>query len=372
MGEARGRRILGVIRKGAIVVLVNLVVVAVLLMLLEGAASMLFTGREIARTPAVPEHEHAEHDTLLGWVNLPNVNIPDMYGAGAGVRTNGQRFRNDRDFAAAVPAGTIRIICSGDSFTFGYGVGNDDVWCERLTRLDPRIETVNMGLGGYGVDQAYLWYRRDGTRIDHDIHLFAFLTADFNRMKSDRFMGYGKPYLEVDGDSIVVVNQPVPRTSWLARRRALHGETIANLNLVRLARGLFGGGPDPGERIRRDAEEDARQRRVVTRIFVDLLRLNESRGSRLVLVYFPGVWDYQNVTASESWREFVADEAARQDIAFIDMIEELRRVPPAEVDGLFAPNLHFSVAGNAWAAEVLHRRLAPILEDAAAAAPHGG
>lgn len=349
------------LRRAGVIVVVNVVVIVLLFTLIEGASSLLFIGHEIVTTPAVPEHQHAEHDDLLGWVNLPDVDLPDMYGPGVAVRTNSQRFRNDRDFTAAVPPGRIRIICSGDSFTFGYGVDNDDVWCERLVALDPRLETVNMGLGGYGVDQAYLWYMRDGAPLDHDVHLFVFLTDDFRRMRSDRFMGYGKPYLEVRNDSIVVTSVPVPRTSWLARRRALHGETIARLNVVRLARRLLPPA-DAARAAERHDREQARLREVVVRIFADLQRANEAKQSLLVLVFLPGEWDYGHDAETDAWRQVVREAAARQGIVFFDLVDEIRRVPPAEVDALYAPNAHFSVAGNAWAAGVLYRRLLPLLD----------
>ena len=61
--------------------------------------------------------------------------------------------------------------------------------------LDPRLETLNMGQGGYGVDQAYLWYKRDAAKFEHQVHLLAFITDDFVRMQSDRFRGYGKPVI---------------------------------------------------------------------------------------------------------------------------------------------------------------------------------
>lgn len=352
------------LRRAGILVLVNALVVVLLFALLEGAASLLLTGVEIVRTDAVPEHQHAEHDPLLGWVNMPNANLPDMYGPGVAVRTNAQRFRNDRDFTTAVPQGKTRIICSGDSFTFGYGVDNDDTWCERLVALDPHLETVNMGLGGYGVDQAYLWYMRDGASLDHDLHLFAFLTDDFRRMTSDRFMGYGKPFLDIRNDSLVVTNLPVPNTSWLARRRALHGEAVARLNLVQLVRRLLriDDVSRAAELAERAQHADWRLRGVVARVFTDLKRANDARGSRLVLVYLPGEWDYRPDAQTDAWRQFVRDEAARQGITFLDLVEEIRRVPPTEVDELYAPNAHFSVAGNAWAAEVLYRRLAALIE----------
>jgi hypothetical protein len=346
-------------RRVALVALGNLIVIGLLFALLEGAASVLFVAHEIVSTPAVPEHRHAEHDELLGWVNLPDVELPDFYGPGVGVRTNGQRFRNERDFPAEVAEGTIRIVCSGDSFTFGYGVGNDDAWCQRLVALDTRLETVNMGLGGYGVDQAWLWYRRDGVRLDHDVQLFAFLTDDFRRMRSDRFMGYGKPLLAVQGDSLVVANRPVPETSWLARRRALHGPTLRRLAVVRLARRLLRLDDAPDASARDHRAETLHE--IVPLVFADLQRLNEAKDSRLVLVYLPGAWDYQGSAETEAWRRFVREEATRQGIPYIDLVEEIRRVPPTEVELLFAPNAHFSVRGNDWAARALYSGLAPLL-----------
>lgn len=363
MTEPDGTGTSGRSRVGRIVaiVLLNIVLLGVLLALLEGAASLLFIANEIVRTPGVPEHNHAEHDTLLGWVNVPNADLPDFYGPGIGVRTNGQRFRADREYSPGVPPGRFRIICSGDSFTFAYGVGNEDAWCERLTRLDPRLETINMGLGGYGVDQAYLWYMRDGTTLDHDLQLFVFLTDDFRRMRSDRFMGYGKPLLDMSDDSIVVTNLPVPRTSWLSHRRALHGETIGRLNIVRLARRLVGadrGAPDSTALARRDE----RIRAVVERIFADLQAANDARGSTLVLVFMPGEWDHRPDADTDAWRAFVSRRAALQGIPLVDVVEEIRRLPDAHVRALYAPNHHFNVAGNEWAAGVIHAAIAPLIE----------
>lgn len=361
----QGERILTALRKAAVFVLINVVLLVVLFVLLEGTASTSFRLREIIRTPTTPEHRHSEHDTLLGWVNVPDAYLPNAYGPGVDVQINGQRFRNSRDFPTAVPPDRIRVICSGDSFTFGYGVANADAWCERLTQLDRRIETVNMGLGGYGVDQAYLWYMRDGRRLDHDVHLFVFLTADIYRMTSDRFMGYGKPVLQLDGDSLVVSNVPVPRTSWFSRRRALHANTISRLNAVALARGLLGLDRTPEEEARSVEQRDQWLRPVLVRILSDLRLANEAKGSRLVLVYMPGAGDYDTIEA-DGWRRFVEDEAARQGIAVLDLIDDIRDVPPTEVDGMFRPDLHLTVEGNAWAAAVLHRRLALLLDEIAA------
>jgi hypothetical protein len=71
---------------------------------------------------------------------------------------------------------------------------------------------------GYGVDQMYLWYKRDGAKFEHQVHLLAFITADFERMQSNMFAKYGKPVIDIENGTLVVKNVPVPRLyglSWL-------------------------------------------------------------------------------------------------------------------------------------------------------------
>ena len=176
----------------------NILIIAVILVVIEGLASYSLFARDMMTKVPLAERRHTQYDPDLGWSNIPDVDIPDMYSAGISLRTNGQGFRNDHDFDKSVPDGYKRVICSGDSFTLGYGVGNDHTWCQRLSALDSRLETVNMGQGGYGVDQAYLWYMRDGRVLEHDIHVFAFITDDLFRMLRSQFSGYGKPVLMVE------------------------------------------------------------------------------------------------------------------------------------------------------------------------------
>ena len=124
-----------------------------------------------------------------------------------------------------------RAVCSGDSFTYGYGVGNDQTWCARLAAINLCLDTVNLGQGGYGVDQAYLRYRRDAGTLDHDLHLFAFISSDFTRMRSDSFRGYGKPVLKLEDGALVVTNVPVPRRPWLAKPLKAVMEDVQDLRM---------------------------------------------------------------------------------------------------------------------------------------------
>lgn len=186
-----------------------------ILVIVEGLASYALLAHDIIRTHSLAERRHTKYDPDLGWVNEPNVHIRNMYGPGVYLTTNRLGFRNNHDFDAAVPNGKYRIICSGDSFTLGVGVDDDHNWCQLLISFDPRLETLNMGSGGYGVDKAYLLYKREASKYEHQVHLFAFITDDFYRMQYDTFVGYGKPMIDIKDGALVVKNVPVSQRAYV-------------------------------------------------------------------------------------------------------------------------------------------------------------
>jgi hypothetical protein len=200
------------------------------LVITEGLASLVLSFRDRRRVLWAAGRKRSSYDPDLGWVNTPKTHILDMYGPGGDVRINSQGFRNTDDFDPVVAPGRLRIICSGDSFTFGEGVANDKTWCQLLASLDSRLEPVNLGQTGYGIDQAYLWYKRDGLKLSHHVHLLEFITDDFYRMQTAVFAGYAKPVLDIVHGRLVVTNVPVPRRSyyltWLERH-------LRNLNRFR-------------------------------------------------------------------------------------------------------------------------------------------
>ncbi len=64
---------------------------------------------------------------------------------------NSQGFR-DVERSEEKTGNKWRILCLGDSFTWGHGVENEEIYVKVLEKLHPRIETVNMG--GPGDDPA--------------------------------------------------------------------------------------------------------------------------------------------------------------------------------------------------------------------------
>lgn len=346
---------------------INAAVTAVLLLVVEGLASFAVARRALHNQDneeeegIVAERRHTEYDPLLGWINLPNMAITNMYGEGRDLFTNARRMRDTHEVDPALPPAGPRIIVSGDSFSFGYGVGNQDTWAEELERLQGGgLEVLNMAQGGYGLDQAFLWYERDGQEIPHDLHIMAFITEDFRRMTRDNFMGYGKPVLSVSDGALKVGNVPPPRGRPADHPLRRYAPALQNLRIVQ----WFGG---DGSGLRAAAERKRRDevRQTAGLVFRRLQTLYAAKNRAGVLVYLPIEKDHFD-NESDSWREWLADEAESNGWIFVDLVRAIRHRPRDEVDALYIPDDHdryrgakghFTEAGNKAIAYALWKRL---------------
>jgi hypothetical protein len=86
---------------------------------------------------------------------------------------------------AAKPAGTYRILGIGDSFTFGYGVKDDDTFLHRLqVHLNAdlpgptRYQVLNAGVGGYNTKHEVLYLEHRWLALDPDLVLIIFYIND--------------------------------------------------------------------------------------------------------------------------------------------------------------------------------------------------
>jgi hypothetical protein len=315
--------------------------------LLEGISSTLIAAFQVLDKPRT---EASRYDAEIGWVGLPNANIPDMYGPRRYVRTNSLGFRNENEIAAGIPDGKLRIICSGDSFTYGQGVANDDTWCYRLSELDQRLETVNMGQPGYGVGQMLLWYERDGAPLDHSIHVFALVHGDLDRMARADQRGYGKPVLRLENGELVRDEVPVPRFRWWVSRAVERADLrLFDLGQRVMARLSPGAGSPPSSEVGPVAFEVFRQVKLLG-IENDVLP---------IIVFFP---TQRELEGESSWRLWVHETTATLGMPLIDLTPTLREVPAGQVGSFFIPPPrpgagHYTEVGNEWVAEQIYKRL---------------
>jgi hypothetical protein len=110
------------------------------------------------------------------------------------------------------PARSIAIV--GDSFTFGIGVNDDEVFTQLLNRrLLGSHRVYNFSVPGYSTDQELLLAERQilGTRPDVLV-LVVYLANDLfdNQLTMPLQVRQAKPRFVLDGDTLTLTNSPVP------------------------------------------------------------------------------------------------------------------------------------------------------------------
>src|SRR2546426_4127010 len=153
-------------------------------------------------------------DPLLGW----------RYRAGrrdSANTMNSQGLRSTRQYAPHPPRGVLRVAAFGDSFVYGNEVSDSGAWPALMERLFPRMEVLNYGVGGYGVDQAFLRFCSEGTALSPDVVIIGFVRDDlrrvvnvYRRFISNLELPLVKPRFALDGaDSLVLLPNPAPHPS---------------------------------------------------------------------------------------------------------------------------------------------------------------
>lgn len=142
--------------------------------------------------------------------------------------TNAQGFRGPV-VEWAKPEGTFRILAIGDSYTWGDGVGDDDVWLRKLERdlaaCGP-IEVINAGIVGRNTIGEADYLRDKGMRLNPDLILVGAEPGD------------AMDILELDRDwdnraAVVAGSRPtwlLRMTAWSRVWRLYFGSKIAKLS----------------------------------------------------------------------------------------------------------------------------------------------
>jgi lysophospholipase L1-like esterase len=177
-----------------------------------------------------------EGDPLLFWRVKPNLSnvIWDF----TVVSTNAEGLRHDGDIKRKEP-GTLRVVCLGDSVTFGYRV--PVVWAERpndynrdwlpypqllekalrAANPDRKIEVIALAVPGYTSYQGLAWLRRDIERLEPDVVTACFGWNDIGlRSVTDREL-MPDDFWHVAYRTVVSHSQALSHfTLWMQRRRA--------------------------------------------------------------------------------------------------------------------------------------------------------
>lgn len=163
--------------------------------------------------------DYLEHNSKLGWSIRAN-------GKKGPYRANAVGIRGDAEYSLTVPEHTVRIASFGDSFTHGDDVANAKTWQSVLESIERKLEVMNFGVSGYGLDQSFLRYLEQGVMYRPDIVLIGFLPESIFRQVNNFRPFYskqtgiplGKPRFALRDNELLLVPNPL---STLADYRSL-------------------------------------------------------------------------------------------------------------------------------------------------------
>lgn len=110
---------------------------------------------------------HIIRDPDRGWRHRPNARVGPH-------RINALGYAGD-DFPVAKPAGEARILCMGDSCTFGQSVAPSETYPAKLKLLlearlpRQRVRVINAGVNGYSSCQGLQWLDSEALRLAPDV-----------------------------------------------------------------------------------------------------------------------------------------------------------------------------------------------------------
>jgi len=274
----------------------------------------------------------------------------------------------------------LRVVTLGDSFTFGYGVEEEQAWPRQLERLLDEgsgpsaagVEVLNLGVGGYGTWQEAAWLEEKAPSLKPDLVVLGFYVgndpadnaraARAARASHDGGEGGATP-AEAGGSRTERLKR------WLGSRVHLYAlvSTRGDELLVRLGlRQLVY--PFEMEILRpRETPEVSEAWRSTQPALTRLAVFSRRTGTPVMVVVIP----MKHQVSEPVWRRLVAHYAGEWDrdrpqrlmrdmlgvegLEEIDLLEGLRQEAAREpnVPLYWARDQHWSAAGHAAAARLI-------------------
>ena len=316
-------------------------------------------------------------DAELGWTVAPKRRSSD-----GRVCTNSLGARGEREYAPEKPAGILRAVFFGDSYTWCDEVDDASTFEAQLEALDPRIEAFNFGVAAYGTDQALLRWRRDGRALGADVACLGILLENIGRnVNRYRPLWYpasasngAKPRFLVEGGELLLVPHGFATQRELfdaiedgsvLTRLAEHEawRDVPDLGLLRFSSFARIAGAWRAQRAREvkglwlDEQGEARR---VTLAIVEHFRAEAlaSGAKRVLVLLFPRQDDLSERSTQKGvyWRSAVR-ELESLGIEVLDLSEALAEVAVEQGPAQLYGGGHLSRAGNATVATTLRSAL---------------
>ncbi len=306
-------------------------------------------------------------DKRLGITHVPNsrgrLRTPEF---DTGIVINSKGLR-DREYAYAKPDSTKRILCLGDSFTFGYGVEWKETYAKVLEKLldcgkvnGMRWQVVNAGVGGTGAAHQLAYLEVEGLKYDPDIVMVCICGAnDF----SDNSM-YGLYSLEDGGlvrheahlPSLIRLRLQLRHIMlYLPGYRTLFGEShLITFIRYRIARHAYA---RRASNLRDPATIEAGRKRayeLTEALFSALQARCQAAGADLIVIAVPEVDGSPPPERVANLISFIRS----QGISYVDLEQRFRQEQAAGAEVFYPLDTHWNSNGHGLVAELLYEYLA--------------
>ena len=313
-------------------------------------------------------------------------------------KINSQGLR-DNEIPYQKSADTYRIIGLGDSFTFGFHVEQEETFLHQLEQLlndtprlaqamgKQRFQTVNMGVGAYGLAAVQQMLEREGLQYQPDMIITTlFVGNDVGETLNEH--GRSLDYGELDAESGEVISwiydEAGKPLSWRARKfLGSHFHTyvflttrlnmlLTRLKLVKVEEATIdilrisesdavSQGWFQLKAYLRSIQETAETNNAKNLVMIVPLRhqVNEQEWALISQAYNLSQQEFELDKPQRILREFLAGE----EIAYIDLLPILRG---AQTDTYYQKDPHFNQAGHRISAEALFRYIEAQISSGAA------
>jgi lysophospholipase L1-like esterase len=248
------------------------------------------------------------------------------------VETNSQGLR-DREYSFEKPAGVLRIVMLGDSFTEGWGVAEQDTFSNRVEHLYAehgiKAEVINTGVGNWNTIQEVEFFLTDAYRYHPDIIVLNFVFNDAEPLPHERPPSFLMRYCY----SCVFL---IGRYDAL-RRMVFGGGDWADYYL-----GLFGDGTARGWI---DAKAGIKR-------LADYCKENDIK---LLIASHPELHDVQHYRLQRI-TDYVGAAAAEYGVAFVDLLPYVRDQQSSAL-WVTPPDPHPNALANKFLAQGIYEAL---------------
>lgn len=335
-----------------------------------------------------PTSPYGCFDATLGWSIRPHgVSSNGMF------RANSAGFRANREYAEQTPPGVLRVAAFGDSYTHGDTVANDETWPHLLEQAIPDIEVLNFGVNGYGTDQAYLRYQRDGVRYKPQVVLIGMMVENILRNVNVYRPAYHhetpsltvKPRFRVSTDgSLELLPNPCSTRKdleaqvcsgqllevlletdyWVARAPLAYRESpLFWSSFFRIAYAGYENWGRRPEYYYRDVTSEPFQ--VSLRLLAEFAAhsLRQGASDAMVLLLPDRRTATGQVDGPDRYWQTLVVGLERANVTVVDLVPLFRTAVGSEGSDAYFNGNHYNKAGNALVAHELARRLASLGEN---------